>query len=97
MTTETMIALAGFAITLALFGLGIVVGIIGYFLKTHMAKVEEQLAELPGIRSDLAVLVERQTNQGHRIERHAIKLDEHEKSLSRHGEALGVLALKGER
>jgi hypothetical protein len=91
MNFDQIIPVVGLLMTLALFGLSIIVGVIGWFLKRHMDRVEVQLAELPGIRQDLAVIVERQVHHTHRADRHSELLADHARLLSAHEKLLAVL------
>jgi hypothetical protein len=91
MNFDQIIPVVGLLMTLALFGLSIIVGVIGWFLKQHMDRVEVQLAELPGIRQDLAVIVERQVHHTHRADRHSELLADHARLLSAHEKLLAVL------
>jgi hypothetical protein len=91
MSSDQIIAVAGLLMTVAMFALGIIVGVLGWFLKRHMDRVEVQLAELPGIRQDLAVIVERQVHHTHRADRHSELLADHARLLSAHEKLLAVL------
>lgn len=74
MSTEAIVGLTSIGVTLGLFFLGIVCAVIGWFLARHMTKVEKQLASLPRIEMQLAILSTTQAHHSERIDEQCERL-----------------------
>ena len=88
-------------LTIALFGLSVVFGVVGFFLVMTLKDIKLQLSSLNEFMSDsrtqMATIMERQSNHGQRLERQTERLADFQKEMHSHAVALGQIALQQEK